>query len=508
MKWRINFSIINSNYNLVGYAPSAFIANVPCKNGQQIFREWYIEHENGRTTSYVPVEVIDAVTDWILEKIIKEPAWVDDLHQTTEQLNRDYFTFAHSLVNKNWAALSAEEILADYNELRRLQITSHTRSIATTWFVDSNGEPFSNYLRARLVTWLEKKGITDKARAVKYFIILTTPTRLNFAQEEEKEFLQLLAKVQEDVLVRDFFQKKGIGDPTSLPEEIMTAVRNHFQKWRWIPYGYIGPAYELGHYLKELHQSSRSGIKAQELLARQAEQEENIHRELSEALAQLTLPTDLEILFRQAREIIWLKDYRKYCIFHGHWVLDMITKEIARRLAISHKQANYFLTEEVGPALLQGRFDIDQLNSRARYSVIWADAETQKIYYAQEAREQLKKLDMEILPAQEEGVFKGTCAYPGQVSGVVKIVNEVAEMEKLQPGEIMLALTTYPALLPAMRRAAAIVTEDGGITCHAAIVAREMRLPCVVGARLVTKKLQDGDRVSVDATEGIIKQIT
>jgi len=80
-------------------------------------------------------------------------------------------------------------------------------------------------------------------------------------------------------------------------------------------------------------------------------------------------------------------------------------------------------------------------------------------------------------------------------------------MYKVKDGDIMLAITTYPALVSAMKRAGAVVTEDGGITCHAAIVARELKIPTVVGAKKITSVLQDGDLVQVDATNGIVKKL-
>ena len=71
----------------------------------------------------------------------------------------------------------------------------------------------------------------------------------------------------------------------------------------------------------------------------------------------------------------------------------------------------------------------------------------------------------------------------------------------------MVAIQTMPELLPAMNKAVAFVTDIGGITSHAAIVAREMKKPCVIGTRIGTKILKDGDRVEVDATKGIVKKL-
>ena len=77
----------------------------------------------------------------------------------------------------------------------------------------------------------------------------------------------------------------------------------------------------------------------------------------------------------------------------------------------------------------------------------------------------------------------------------------------MKQGNILVSEKTIPALLPAMKRAAAIVTDQGGITCHAAIMSRELKIPCVIGTKIATQILKDGDMVQVDANKTIIKKI-
>lgn len=78
------------------------------------------------------------------------------------------------------------------------------------------------------------------------------------------------------------------------------------------------------------------------------------------------------------------------------------------------------------------------------------------------------------------------------------------QISLFQEGEILVSPMTIPDFLPAMKKAAAFVTDEGGILCHAAIVARELNKPCVVGTKFATQVLKDGDLITVDATNGII----
>jgi pyruvate,water dikinase len=78
-------------------------------------------------------------------------------------------------------------------------------------------------------------------------------------------------------------------------------------------------------------------------------------------------------------------------------------------------------------------------------------------------------------------------------------------MVKMKPGNILVSISTQPDLLPAMKKAAAFVTDQGGVTSHAAIVAREMKTPCVIATKIATQVLHDGDLVDVDADTGLVK---
>lgn len=105
-------------------------------------------------------------------------------------------------------------------------------------------------------------------------------------------------------------------------------------------------------------------------------------------------------------------------------------------------------------------------------------------------------------PETHDVLLQGLPAVPGEASGVVRVLAGVADGARLQDGEVLVAQMTNPDWLPTMRRASALVTDTGGMTCHAAIVARELGVPCIVGARTATRDLRDGIVVTVDGTHG------
>ena len=106
--------------------------------------------------------------------------------------------------------------------------------------------------------------------------------------------------------------------------------------------------------------------------------------------------------------------------------------------------------------------------------------------------------------AELQPVVRGLNASPGNASGPVVIVEDFNKLEMVKEGDILVASMTNPDMVPAMRRAAAVVTDEGGRTCHAAIVSRELGIPCIVGCGDATKILENNQIVTVDSTRGVV----
>ncbi|MBU0597483.1 hypothetical protein KKF61_00625, partial [Patescibacteria group bacterium] len=103
--------------------------------------------------------------------------------------------------------------------------------------------------------------------------------------------------------------------------------------------------------------------------------------------------------------------------------------------------------------------------------------------------------------------LKGQVASPGLVKGIVRVVYTMHDLKKVERGNIMVTDATNPTYVPAMERSAAVITDEGGLLCHAAIVSRELKIPCVVGTEIGTRVFKDGEKVMVDAKRGIIRKI-
>jgi len=115
-----------------------------------------------------------------------------------------------------------------------------------------------------------------------------------------------------------------------------------------------------------------------------------------------------------------------------------------------------------------------------------------------------KKKSRESEEFSGEIILRGLAASPGVGSGEVKIIKEASELSKIEKGNILVTSMTTPDMVPGMKRSAAIITDEGGMTSHAAIVSRELGVPCIVGSSEATKTLENGEVVTVDGKQGLV----
>jgi phosphohistidine swiveling domain-containing protein len=147
------------------------------------------------------------------------------------------------------------------------------------------------------------------------------------------------------------------------------------------------------------------------------------------------------------------------------------------------------------------------IKERQRYFVLRLDKGKMKLYTGAKA----KTVENRELPGEKSKrnvkLIKGKIANKGFVKGRVRIINTTAQMKKMKNKEILVSIMTTPRLVPAVKKAAAIITDEGGIVSHAAIISREFNIPCIVGTKYATKVFKDGDVVEVDANKGIVRKI-
>ncbi|OGG14479.1 hypothetical protein A2773_06000 [Candidatus Gottesmanbacteria bacterium RIFCSPHIGHO2_01_FULL_39_10] len=508
--WRKNFEITRTHLQMGSPALFDMMVYQSPTVLKAIIREAiWIQKGYDNVGTYFPISQLRGLINATLEAIIKNPQKIHDVHKKTLAYNQELFQFSRNLLRKEVRALTNDQLSKLYKKFINLFVISHGYALPTTWFLDSDGEDFSNFLQQQLKQIIVKKN--SLLNFVECFSILTTPEKSSLAVNEEIESLKVLNLINQNQQAKKLFLKdiKTIqAGLKNLQPKIRQKIKTHFNKWRWQSYTYMGPAYELDYYLEIWRGLLKQKINIQKELNRLRSQTPEIKSAKAKIIKELKLDQQTQGLFKTACDIIYLKSYRKDAWFFACYAAEGLYKEIGRRLGLSLNQVWFMSCWEVTPALTKGAFPADLLNKRMEFCVFYQRGKKADIYTGQKAKLFLKSLNLEkVKRIKKINELKGTCAYPGKAKGIVKIINQVEDVGKMNKGDIMLAHTTFPALVPAMKKASAIVTDDGGVTCHAAIVARELRIPSVVGTKIATKVLKDGDRVEVDATKGIVRKL-
>lgn len=217
------------------------------------------------------------------------------------------------------------------------------------------------------------------------------------------------------------------------------------------------------------------------------------------------LTNEQERLVQLLRNFGAYQDERKRNILIYLHYLEVLLKEIGRRGGISLKAMRDSFPDEVRD-ILEGKLTEDFINKRRENCfVVWEEGKIMPQILVGDAT---KEWNEKLSPGHNgEQIVKGNCASKGTAKGKVRVLLSASENEKLQKGEILVTFMTSPDFMSAMRKSSAIVTNLGGVTSHAAIISRELGIPCVVGTKNATEILKTGDMVEVDADNGFVRKL-
>lgn len=198
-------------------------------------------------------------------------------------------------------------------------------------------------------------------------------------------------------------------------------------------------------------------------------------------------------------ECTYLKDFIRGNLNRLQYFNQIFFEEVSRRKGTSWQSiACLTYTEIVDLLKNKQKFD------KRKYFILFSEKKRAYWLINNNAKNVIRKINA-YLP-QESNVVKGTSASRGKIKGLVKIVRRMNDLRSEEKFVLVSPMTT-PDLIPAMKKSIAIVTDEGGLTCHAAIMSRELGIPCIIGTRIATKFFKNGDTVEVDANNGIVRKI-
>ncbi|MFH0714485.1 MAG: PEP-utilizing enzyme [Candidatus Diapherotrites archaeon] len=353
----------------------------------------------------------------------------------------------------------------------------------------------------------------NREKAGEALSILTTPENPSFMAKEQTAFYKIGQKIsQQEDLVEKFktVELEKLADylKENAPD-INEEIDEHVHQFGWIPHWYFGTGWDKKYFLSLFQSLFRQEENFEKKLAELDRKKKEIDQKRKQLLQEGRFSAQEMHWINLFKEFIDLKVYRKDILYIGCFYSRPLTQEIAKRLALSEKQVRYMMPEEIENVLVKGKpIDENILNERDKFSVLYSKDAQNHSLIGKEAKAFVEKniAEKEIDTTVSE--LRGVCACPGFVKGKVKLVLHPNDMYKMQKGDVLVSVATNPDVVPAMKLAGAIVTDIGGITSHAAIVSREMQIPCVIGTETATKVLKDDEWVEVNASEGIIKRIS
>ncbi|MBU4283682.1 MAG: phosphoenolpyruvate synthase [Nanoarchaeota archaeon] len=192
-----------------------------------------------------------------------------------------------------------------------------------------------------------------------------------------------------------------------------------------------------------------------------------------------------------------IEDKRGIQILKNEEIIELA--EIAKKL-----EDHYNKPQDIEWAIEKDKIYVVQTRAITTLKKVEEEAEEITIEEQKTTEEETEKTPVEESSdiSNAEVLATGNTASPGIASGIVKIVHDVNELSKVQKGDVLVTKMTNPDMVPTMKRASGIVTDTGGTTCHAAIVSREMGIPCIVGTGNATSVLKENTMITVDATHG------
>ncbi len=284
------------------------------------------------------------------------------------------------------------------------------------------------------------------------------------------------------------------------------ALQEHIQKYHHLSHHNIDDEYFNEDYYK-------SRIKA----LQDTQEYENQKKALDTADQELMHANEL---LKAAPLPEWLKDRIEFVRWFmylrtesvDHYMLvnasyKPVFQSFSKLFGLSMDQALHMTYEEIISSVRKGALSIPKalIQDRTHNGYAYLISVNGDYLVTGNEIDELQKLVVGEQKEKDIQEFKGQVAYPGTAKGKARVILDRRFAHELQEGEILVTTMTSPEFVPSMKRASAIITNEGGILCHAAIMSRELRKPCVIGTKTATDVIKTGDLIEVDANNGIVK---
>ncbi|MFA4834172.1 MAG: PEP-utilizing enzyme [Patescibacteria group bacterium] len=340
------------------------------------------------------------------------------------------------------------------------------------------------YLKKQLSGYLPKKKI-DLALE-----ILLAPEALSFHQQSELELLKLYVKSN---------SKKDLGKK----------LKKFAAKWYWVNDSFRSGFFLNGKdFLKELKNLNKPEAKKKIFEIKILP--DNVLAKKMQFIKSSELPKKFLHIVRRLSFSIWWQDNRKTKIWQYNGLVRMINKVSSEKFNIPLSQLELYTAEEWLDLHKKGiKISPNILKIRDKFCVFEIGNGNFELLTGNKLQKIIQRAVNSGKPGNKD-IIQGTVVSKGGKAitrGKVKVILSPHQGSGFKKGGILVAPMTSPDFVPLMRKAAAIITDVGGLMSHAAIISRELNIPCIVGTKIATQVLKDGDLVEVDAERGVVRLI-
>ncbi len=478
---------------LVGYGCVYYIN----KRVPNTYRTAFCYLENNRLHWFWDNRDLERVRGRILKLIKNNPRKIDSWYKQWEKDWRQLKKIYKKFDNIDLKNTKPETIYKLYEELKEAYIYESTLPYLVDSFLSNKEKDWYLELLSKELNRLKEKNIEKKLH------ILTLPVYDTFTQQELVGLLQLCLKIGKNKKIYTHLKsKKNFINFICENKNFLNLFDQHQKKYYWVENSYYDSEPLKTFYFIE--KARRLFLTERDILKKykvESNKSKNLYTK-NLLIKKLKLNLYFKNLIKYTDIFTKWQDTRKSGVFRTNHYIFTILNELARRYKIDKKDICFTYDPEMKDLILHGKINKIKVKNRQKGCAFYVCPKGWKFFENNE----FNKIDRNIFEKVNKNtkVINGVTACPGKVIGKARVILNIKDLSKLKTGEILVTNNTTPDFVPAMKRAGAIVTEQGGITTHAAIVSRELKKPCVIGTRIATKVVETGQLIEVDANNGKI----
>ncbi|OIO19592.1 MAG: hypothetical protein AUJ37_02455 [Candidatus Magasanikbacteria bacterium CG1_02_41_34] len=444
------------------------------------------------------------VAEIVAEKILYQEGFAQEVNKHICIDSDILRTFCEKIPQKHLDQLSNEELWYYYETHQKI----HSAYYEWAW-IPVCVDMFHGNLTKKVKEYLHTKGVSEE-KVNEYFVVLTQPVNKSLIILEQEELLAIAIAIEHVAILAQIFKDGNIERiQMTLKDhsDILEMLHAHTNKYYYTKHLWVTGEYTIEDYIQQLVDIFATGEKPSEILKKQDASFVRAKEERDALVEQLQIEEKWKKILYAYGEFMVTKIYRRYAQIFAVHHMSAILKEIAKRKYLTEMQVRFATLYDIEKMLLHDEYNAEELLERTKHCVYYAEEGYSHVYIKEESSSLEKEVEQEIVD-EDITELHGETGCLGYGKGPVKIIIRAEDMAKMNPGDVLVSIATDPDIVPAMKKACAIVTEQGGVTSHAAIVSRELGIPCVIGTKIATKVLKDGDMVEVDANRGIVKKLT